>query len=80
MPEEYANAETVECVIIRSGEANMETVEVKDGYIEIAAEDVEAVAFIAERETLIAVIIVIAVFAIAMLLLGCFYVFRKKAY
>ena len=80
VPEEYANAETVECVIIRSGEANMETVEVKDGYIEIAAEDVEAVAFIAERETLIAVIIVIAVFAIAMLLLGCFYVFRKKAY
>ena len=80
VPEEYANAETVECVIIRSGEANMETVEVKDGYIEIAAEDVEAVAFIAERETLIAVIIVIAAFAIAMLLLGCFYVFRKKAY
>ena len=80
VPEEYANSATVECVIIRSGEANMETVEVKDGYIEIAAEDVEAVAFIAERETLIAVIIVIAVFAIAMLLLGCFYVFRKKAY
>ena len=80
VPEEYANSATVECVIIRSGEANIETVEVKDGYIEIAAEDVEAVAFIAERETLIAVIIVIAVFAIAMLLLGCFYVFRKKAY
>ena len=80
VPEEYANSATVECVIIRSGEANMETVEVKDGYIEIAANDVEAVAFIAERETLIAVVIVVAVFAIAMLLLGCFYVFRKKAY
>ncbi len=80
VPEEYANSATVECVIVRSGEANMETVEVKDGYIEIAAKDVEAVAFIAERETLIAVIIVIAVFAIAMLLLGCFYVFRNKAY
>ena len=80
VPEEYANSATVECVIIRSGEASMETVDVKDGYIEIAAKDVEAVAFIAERETLIAVIIVIAVFAIAMLLLGCFYVFRNKAY
>lgn len=80
VPEEYANSATVECVIIRSGEASMETVDVKDGYIEIAAKDVEAVAFIAERETLIAVIIIAAAFAIAMLLLGCFYVFRNKAY
>ena len=80
VPEEYANSATVECVIIRSGEASMETIEVKEGYIEIAATDVEAVAFIAERETLLAVIIVIAAFAIAMLLLGCFYVFRNKAY
>ena len=80
VPEEYANSATVECVIIRSGEASMETVDVKDGYIEIAAKDVEAVAFIAERETLIAVIIVVAVFAISMLLLACFYVFRNKAY
>ena len=51
VPEEYANSATVECVIIRSGEASMETIEVKEGYIEIAATDVEAVAFIAERET-----------------------------
>lgn len=80
VPEEYANSATVECVIIRSGEANIETVEVNGGYIEVSAQDVEAVAFIAERETLIAVVIVVAVFAIAMLLLGCFYVFRKKAY
>ena len=80
VPEEYANSATVECVIIRSGEASMETVDVKDGYIEIAATDVEAVAFIAERETLLAVIIIAAAFAIAMLLLGCFYVFRNKAY
>lgn len=80
VPEEYANSATVECVIIRSGEASMETVDVKDGYIEIAAKDVEAVAFIAERETLLAVIIIAAAFAIAMLLLGCFYVFRNKAY
>ena len=80
VPEQYASDETVECVIIRGGEASMETLDVKDGYIEISAADVEAVAFIAERETLMAVIIIAAVMSALLLAAIGYFIFRNKAY
>lgn len=80
VPEQYASDETVECVIIRGGEASMETLDVKDGYIEITAADVEAVAFIAERETLMAVIIIAAVMSALLLAAIGYFIFRNKAY
>lgn len=80
VPEQYASDETVECVIIRGGEASMETLDVRDGYIEITAADVEAVAFIAERETLMAVIIIAAVMSALLLAAIGYFIFRNKAY